>query len=151
MKRTVQTDGPDPVDVHVGQRLRERRVSLGRNQSEVARAIGLTFQQVQKYEKGANRIAASTLWRLAGTLDCTTSFFFDGLVDFEGRGDQADPIAEHDKRAVLMAARALSAIADPILRRAALRIVRDLANTDTYRIEIQAEVGSQKSEQEAAA
>ena len=62
-RRRRGKDGPDPIDIYVGSRLRERRVSLGMSQTVLADRLGLTFQQVQKYERGANRLSASALWR----------------------------------------------------------------------------------------
>jgi len=70
---------PDPVDRHVGLRIRLRRKELGVSQERLAAAIGLTFQQVQKYERAANRISASKLWQVAHALDTTVSYFFEGL------------------------------------------------------------------------
>lgn len=67
---------PDPVDVEVGRRICSRRMALGRNQSDLGRAIGVTFQQVQKYEKGANRVSASMLTRIAAYLSATPAAFF---------------------------------------------------------------------------
>ena len=80
-RRRVSSDGPDPIDVYVGSRLRQRRVSLGMSQTELADRIGLTFQQLQKYETGANRVSASTLWRAADAIDVPVTYFFDGLAD----------------------------------------------------------------------
>lgn len=80
-RRVASQEGPDPIDVHVGARLRLRRILLGLSQSAVADRIGLTFQQVQKYERGTNRLAASTLYRVAQILDVPVSFFFDDLPD----------------------------------------------------------------------
>ncbi len=70
---------PSPVDVHVGARLRQRRTLLGMNQTKLGEAIGLTFQQVQKYERGANRISASRLFNLSRVLDVPIQFFFDDM------------------------------------------------------------------------
>ena len=71
--------GPDPVDVHVGARMKLRRVLLGLSQAELGAALGLTFQQIQKYERAANRISASMLHHIATVLDVPVSFFFDGM------------------------------------------------------------------------
>ena len=68
-----------PIDVHVGARLRQRRTLLGMNQTKLGEAIGLTFQQVQKYERGANRISASRLFNLSRVLDVPVQFFFDDM------------------------------------------------------------------------
>ncbi len=73
------TGTPNPVDVHVGARLRQRRTLLGMNQTKLGGAIGLTFQQVQKYEKGTNRISASQLFALSRVLDVPVQFFFDDM------------------------------------------------------------------------
>ncbi len=67
------------VDKHVGGRLRAARLEAGKSQTEVAEALGITFQQVQKYEKGVNRISAGTLYELSRILDRPVQFFFDGL------------------------------------------------------------------------
>ncbi len=67
------------VDVHVGNRVRIRRMKLGLSQATLAKALGMTFQQVQKYEKGANRISASVLYSISGALDVEPEFFFEGL------------------------------------------------------------------------
>lgn len=76
MPRTAQTDGPDPVDLHVGAKVRQRREELGFNQTDLAKALGLTFQQVQKYEKGSNRISASKLHKIAEALKAPVEWFF---------------------------------------------------------------------------
>lgn len=70
---------PNPVDVHVGKKLRERRSVLGITQEKLGRELGLTFQQVQKYERGANRIGASRLFQLCRILDVGPNHFFEGL------------------------------------------------------------------------
>src|ERR1041384_6651710 len=77
--RPKKVDKPNPTDVHVGSRLRLRRTLLGMSQEKLGEAIGLTFQQVQKYERGANRIGASRLWDLSRVLDCPMSFFFEDM------------------------------------------------------------------------
>jgi transcriptional regulator with XRE-family HTH domain len=71
--------GPDPIDVYVGSRLRERRISLGMSQTTLAERMSLAFQQIQKYERGTNRLSASALWRAAEAVDVPVTFFFDGL------------------------------------------------------------------------
>ena len=74
------TGVPDPVDIHVGGRIRTRRLLIGMNQETLARALGLTFQQVQKYEGGANRVSASRLSQIAETLGVPISHFFSDLA-----------------------------------------------------------------------
>jgi transcriptional regulator with XRE-family HTH domain len=79
-RRPVAIDGPDPIDVYVGARLRERRVSLGMSQTTLAERMGgLSFQQLQKYERGTNRLSASALWYAAEAVDVPVSYFFDGI------------------------------------------------------------------------
>jgi transcriptional regulator with XRE-family HTH domain len=75
----------NPVDLFVGKRLRQRRRLLGLTQQRLADEVNIRFQQIQKYESGANRISASRLWSLAKALDVPVSYFFDGLDGDEGR------------------------------------------------------------------
>jgi transcriptional regulator with XRE-family HTH domain len=72
---------PNPVDRHVGLRIRLRRKELGVSQERLADSIGLTFQQVQKYERAANRVSASKLWEMARVLKTSISYFYEGLGD----------------------------------------------------------------------
>ncbi len=70
-----------PVDVHVGKRVRHRRWLIGKTQQQLAEQVGIKFQQIQKYETGANRVSASRLWDIAEALDVPVSFFFEGLEE----------------------------------------------------------------------
>src|SRR6476469_2603494 len=79
--RRQKSDKPNPVDVHVGSRVRLRRTLLGMSQEKLGDALGLTFQQVQKYERGANRVGASRLYDLSRVLDVPIGFFFDDMPD----------------------------------------------------------------------
>ncbi len=72
---------PNPVDVHVGQRLRQARKHAGLSQTALGRALGITFQQIQKYENGSNRLGSSRLWHAANCLDIGVGYFFEGLPD----------------------------------------------------------------------
>ena len=76
-----------PVDVHVGKRIRHRRWLVGMTQQQLAEKVGIKFQQIQKYETGANRVSASRLWDIADALDVPVSFFFEGI---ETEGDESD-------------------------------------------------------------
>jgi transcriptional regulator with XRE-family HTH domain len=140
----------DPVDIHVGRRLRQRRALLGMSQDKLARAVGLTFQQIQKYERGANRIGASRLLQLSRALTVPIAYFFeeapgertsrsrspaDGKMKAGARrksldgangadGVDRDPFA---KRETLDLVRAYYAIPDPALRRRMLDLLRALA------------------------
>lgn len=94
---------PDPIDVHVGGEIRDRRIAHEMNQSQLGRAIGVTFQQVQKYEKGTNRVSASMLHRIAEALNCAVSDFFP-------RGNAApNPPQDRTTRLVVVAMANLSA------------------------------------------
>jgi len=75
---------PHPVDVHVGKRVRHRRWLVGKTQQELASEVGVKFQQIQKYETGANRVSASRLWEIAVALDVDVTHFFEGLNNAEG-------------------------------------------------------------------
>ncbi len=128
---------PNPVDVHVGARLRVRRTLLGMSQTTVGDAIGLTFQQMQKYEKGTNRISASRLFALSQLLDVPVEYFFDGMPAAVaassptlGRGKakkppryEPDPMA---KRETLEFVRAYYKIADPEIRKPLYELAKTL-------------------------
>ena len=130
-------DTPSPVDVHVGSRVRLRRTLLGMSQEKLGTAIGLTFQQVQKYERGANRIGASRLFDLSRVLDVPVSFFFEEMPAITGDrhppaiaaeqradGSDADPMA---KRETLELVRAYYRIPDSHLRRRMFDLAKALA------------------------
>lgn len=87
MPRRKSSEHPHPVDVHVGQRVRERRILLGMSQQNLGIAIGITFQQIQKYEKGTNRIGCSRLFDLAEAQNVPIAYFFEGYTR-EGGSDE---------------------------------------------------------------
>jgi transcriptional regulator with XRE-family HTH domain len=116
---------PDPIDVAVGARIRMRRKSLGVTQAGLAEALGLTFQQIQKYERGTNRVSASMLVRTARRLDCSVGY----LVGEDG----APPIDEPLLLALVEpsateALTAFTSIRDPSARAAALAALRAIAS-----------------------
>ena len=76
------------IDLHLGKRLRRRRRLLGLTQQQLAVAVGIRFQQIQKYECGANRISAARLWQLAEALEVQVSYFYDGLAEAQARAEQ---------------------------------------------------------------
>ena len=78
-----------PVDVHVGKRIRHRRWLVGMTQQQLAERVGIKFQQIQKYETGANRVSASRLWDIADSLDVPVSFFFEGIEGEVAEGEAA--------------------------------------------------------------
>jgi len=108
---------PNPVDVHVGARMRLRRNLLGMSQGTLGEALGLTFQQVQKYERGMNRVGASRLFDLSRVLDVPVSFFFD---------DMPDEIADRSPRLISGAGETSEGSVgnDPLTRRETLELVR---------------------------
>ncbi len=88
----MQKKSPNQIDRHIGSRVRARRIMLGMSQERLADALGLTFQQVQKYEKGVNRIGASRLLHIAGILDVSIEFFFNGLPGLRAGGFSGDSL-----------------------------------------------------------
>lgn len=84
---------PDPIDAHVGARLRLRRMMLGVSQESLAAQVGVTFQQIQKYEKGQNRIGASRLFQLARALSAPVGYFFEGAPGAAAEADPAPNVA----------------------------------------------------------
>jgi transcriptional regulator with XRE-family HTH domain len=120
-RRIVTMEGPDPIDVHVGRRVRMLRTLKGLSQERLGRALGVSFQQLQKYESGANRISASVLFRASQALDVPVSSFFEGL----GETPVADGSAEFD-RASLELARDLEQIEDVGMRDALRGLIRSI-------------------------
>jgi transcriptional regulator with XRE-family HTH domain len=125
---------PNPIDRHVGARVRMRRLMVGLSQSKLADALDVTFQQVQKYEKGANRIGASRLQHLARVLDVPPSFFFEGAPasDTPSMGFNEDPgnsyVVDFLSTAEgLQLNRAFSAIKDARMRKSVLDLVERIA------------------------
>ena len=110
------TGTPHPVDVHVGRRVRMRRAFLGMSQTKLGDAIGLTFQQVQKYERGANRIGSSRLFDLASVLDVPVEFFFEEMP--------AEVAASSPPKRRGRAQEAPSYDLDPMAKRETLELVR---------------------------
>lgn len=133
---------PNPVDIHVGSRVRLRRTLLGLSQEKLGEAVGLTFQQIQKYERGANRIGASRLFEFSRILDVPVSFFFDdmaerarggqGLVAM-GLADQPPPSLEPDpltRRETLELVRAYYRISDPQVRKRLFELAKSLGSSE---------------------
>ncbi len=121
-RRTVKEDGPHPIDVLVGRRARERRMLEGMSQTAVAEKLGLTFQQLQKYEKGLNRISASRLYELAQIFDVPVAYFYEGME--AGKGAPDDTLT---KRETLELVRAYYKITDPAVRGSIRRLTQAAA------------------------
>lgn len=85
-----------PVDVHVGKRLRHRRWMVGMTQQQLAERVGIKFQQIQKYETGANRISASRLWDIAAALNVPVAFFFEGLQEDQPKDEEHDFLTDKE-------------------------------------------------------
>lgn len=131
-RRRAKYEGPNPADIHVGARVRLRRTMLGMSQEKLGEALGLTFQQVQKYERGANRVGASRLWEMSRVLDVPVSYFFEELDGTPQGGAAAsgerdgDPMA---KRETLELVRAYYKIEDPTIRRRIFDLTKALARS----------------------
>lgn len=128
---------PNPVDTHVGSRVRLRRTMLGMSQEKLGEALGITFQQIQKYEKGSNRIGASRLQRITEVLNVPVSFFFEdvpgtaasrqaGLSEPSGPDYVVDFLSTSEG---LQLNRAFVKISDPKVRRRIIDLVRSLGDS----------------------
>lgn len=115
------------IDLHVGKKLRFLRTIKGMNQADVGSQINVSFQQIQKYERGVNSINAPKLYALAGAFDSSTSVFFDGLGETEKASDEIN-ISEFTPELVALI-KAFNAIEDKALRNKILDMVKALANT----------------------
>lgn len=141
-RRRRKSDKPNPIDIHVGSRVRLRRTLLGMSQEKLGDAIGLTFQQVQKYERGANRVGASRLYDLSRVLDVPVSFFFDdinpetvaavqsgapsgGIAESAAQRYEPDPLM---RRETLELVRAYYRIPDAQIRRRLFDLTKAIAN-----------------------
>jgi transcriptional regulator with XRE-family HTH domain len=132
---------PSPIDVHVGSRIRLRRTLLGMSQERLGESLGLTFQQVQKYERGVNRVGASRLFDLSRVLDVPISFFFDDMPDSlaanfggatgrrtTGTPESQDPFADDtlSRRETLELVRAYYRITDPSIRKRVFDLIKSM-------------------------
>ncbi len=134
----MSTKAPNPVDKYVGSRVRMRRIMLGMSQEKLGEALGLTFQQVQKYEKGTNRVGASRIQQIAEILQVPVSFLFEGSpgsnAKGEGFGEAASPAYVSDFLATsegLALTRAFTRITDSKLRRSIVDLVEQIAERET--------------------
>jgi len=133
---------PDSVDVHVGQRLRVRRSLLGMSQEKLAEAVGLTFQQVQKYERGVNRISAGRLFQFSKILDVPIAYFYDQIGsdknqpalgmsdnDQESFGGGEEDIMQRKETIDLV--RAYYSVDDPAKRKEMLRFIKTMTGVSS--------------------
>ena len=136
---------PDPTDKHVGARIRMRRMMLSMSQEALALGLGLTFQQVQKYERGVNRVGASRLFDLSRVLDVPISFFFDDMPDSltatfgspaarraTGFTEPSDSFADDtlNRRETLELVRAYYRITDPAIRKRVFDLIKSMGPTE---------------------
>jgi transcriptional regulator with XRE-family HTH domain len=126
---------PEPTDIHVGARVRMRRLMLSMSQEKLGGALGLTFQQVQKYEKGTNRIGASRLQHISSILQVPISFFFEGAPKLPGaptgNGAATTPTYVSDFLGTadgLALTKAFMRIKEPKLRRSVVHLVQEIAD-----------------------
>ncbi|MBB5700384.1 transcriptional regulator with XRE-family HTH domain [Ochrobactrum daejeonense] len=125
---------PNPIDVHVGSRIRLRRNMLGLSQEKLGESLGITFQQIQKYEKGTNRVGASRLQAISSILNVPVSFFFE---DAPGSGTTTAGFSEDNEATYVVdflnsnegvqLTRAFTKISDPKVRRKIIDLVKSLA------------------------
>lgn len=129
---------PHPIDIHVGQRLKQKRVLQGMKQSDLAEAVGITFQQVQKYERGANRMGASRLYEFSKVLQVPVSYFFEGLETKKesppNNYDMAEEttLFEHEVinggREAMELMRSFQRLTDANLRKSVASLVKNMAD-----------------------
>jgi len=129
-------NSPDPVDIHVGQRVRARRKMLGLSQTQLGKELGVTFQQVQKYERGTNRIGSSRLFKMSTSLDVPVAYFFEGaetkLPGYHENLEALDGEA-FERQETQELVEAYYRIADPRIRKKVLGLARLLASgVDEY-------------------
>ena len=120
MPRTAPIGKPRDVDVHVGSRVRQRRTLLGMSQEKLGDAVGLTFQQIQKYERGTNRIGASRLYEFSRILDVSPGYFFEDMTEETAKGKSRKP----RKGLAEGAQTAFDVGPDPLIKRETLELVR---------------------------
>lgn len=140
MARNANKEGPDPIDVYVGSRVRARRTGLRISQTKLGEHLGVTFQQVQKYENGGNRIGASNLYKIAKVLNVDVGFFFEGMPESLEKGPSYGPgmsetvsVFDHDplsSKESIELAHNYFRIRDPEVRAKLFSFVRTLANTE---------------------
>jgi transcriptional regulator with XRE-family HTH domain len=143
---TDRESRPSPIDVHVGSRIRLRRTLLGMSQERLGESLGLTFQQVQKYERGVNRVGASRLFDLSRVLDVPISFFFDDMPDTlsanfggmpnrrsGGSAESQDPFGDDtlSRRETLELVRAYYRITDPAIRKRVFDLIKSMGPADS--------------------
>ncbi len=129
MPTSRRSDQEIDVDVHVGLKLREARTLKKLSQTDLGKLVGLTFQQIQKYENGANRIGASRLWHLSQILELPVSYFFEGLESGKRLDADDAETAENIRRKSLGLLRNFYAIEDDQMREAVYQLIKGMAKS----------------------
>lgn len=125
------------VDVHVGQRIRLRRKFLGFSQTKLGDALGVAFQQMQKYERGTNRVSASMLYGISKVFNVPVSYFYDGLPDISNTSvvsSETQPTDLFNDPEIVRMLTAYFRISDPELRKSLLNLIRSLGSSDLREI-----------------
>lgn len=133
----MSAKSPDPIDKYVGSRVRMRRIALGMSQTQLANQVGVTFQQIQKYEKGTNRVSASRLQQFCEALDVPVHFFFEGAPKSnrlprrrEGRPEPTyvtDFLVQREGHGIM---KSFARIQDSTLRRSIVHVIEAIADTE---------------------
>ncbi len=117
------TGQPNPIDIHVGNRIRLRRTLLGMSQEKLASLLGLTFQQVQKYEKGMNRVGASRLWDISKVLETPIAFFYEDM-DKTVANQSPRTFSLHEEKKLFLEDETEEFSSDPMLRQETIELVK---------------------------
>lgn len=132
MSSATQKKPPHPVDIHVGKRLRFRRKTLGLSQADLGKQVGITFQQIQKYERGTNRMGASRLWECALALQVPVDYFFHGCENDGSQIETSLPdMSLFDNKETQTLVRFFYRIPDPKLRKSITALIRTLSDDAT--------------------
>ena len=143
MRNTLKDEGPDPIDKYVGSRIRGKRTGLRISQGNLGKAIGVTFQQIQKYESGANRVGSSNLYKIAKALGVDVSFFFEGVEAQLEVAESAAAMGMSDQPVVRLEMEPMNSrhaselahnyfrIADPQVRKRLFYLVRALVGEES--------------------
>ena len=142
-RRTIIIDGPHPIDVYVGSRIRLQRIMRGLTQSELAERVGISFQSVQKYERGENRVSASRLHEFATALEVSEQYFFDGVGDGRAVGEspsaQEPSVSALESKELHRQLAAVMSMEDRRLRGLIIQLLKLLTDVNRARLEADGE------------
>ncbi len=152
MRNPLKDEGPDPIDRYVGKRIRGKRTGLRISQGNLGKAIGVTFQQIQKYESGANRVGSSNLYKIAKALGVDVSFFFEGVEAELHVAETAAAMGMSDQPMVRLEMEPMNSrhaselahnyfrIADPQVRKRLFYLVRALVGDESTNVDADADI-----------